>query len=76
MKTIINLVFPTCAVCKSGWLEHDQLVCYRCSDAAEVCSCWTPDYCEQADKHDKEYYAKKRAEWKAKLTALGIPTDN
>lgn len=72
MTTIMNFIVPLCPICEKQALIYGGLFCGACEDEAELCSCWTPGFCEQEDEHDEAYYAKKRKEWKAKLASLGI----
>jgi hypothetical protein len=76
MKKIINLVFPLCAMCHYTRVGQQTEICSACYKDAEACSCYyTPDCCSNTDKHDKAYYAVKRAEWKAKLASMGITNE-
>lgn len=75
MKRIVNITHEICSICKEHWVQPDKKICYLCIDGVDQCSCYTPDYCQEQDKHDDAYYAKKRQEWKAKLEALGLKVD-
>jgi hypothetical protein len=75
MRFIVNFIYNVCVSCEKEQVSEGEKICWFCEGEVDECSCYTPEFCQDKDKHDEAYYAKKREEWKAFKASLGLKTD-
>lgn len=74
MKTIKNILMPTCPLCNSNILKDDEKWCSYCETSVMLdCGCYSPGYCDCLD--DEEFCEGQKKVLKDKLTSLGIETN-